>query len=131
MKKLCGKLDKHIRFRLRMCIWKHWKTPKNREKNLIKLGLPRRAAHGISYAKGYARVCRSWNLHIGISKERLAKFGLVSMEDYYAKGGLLVKLIEPPCTERYARWCERSVGEIIAYLLLDFSVCKSCSYMQT
>ncbi len=32
---------------------------------------------------------------------------------------LLVKLIEPPCTERYARWCERSVGEIIAYLLLD------------
>ena len=21
---------------------------------------------------------------------------------------LLVKLIEPPCTERYARWCERS-----------------------
>ena len=47
------------------------------------------------------------------------RFGLVSMEDYYAKGGLLVKLIEPPCTERYARWCERSVGEIIAYLLLD------------
>ena len=33
---------------------------------------------------------------------------------------LLVKLIEPPCTERYARWCERSVGEIIVYLLLDF-----------
>ena len=31
----------------------------------------------------------------------------------------LVKLVEPPCTERYARWCERSVGEIIAYLLLD------------
>ena len=29
-------------------------------------------------------------------------------------------MIEPPCTERYARWCERSVGEIIAYLLLDF-----------
>ncbi len=35
------------------------------------------------------------------------------------KGVSLVKLIEPPCTERYARWCERSVGEIIAYLLLD------------
>ncbi len=39
----------------------------------------------LSYAKGYARVCRSWNLHICISKERLAKFGLVSMEDYYAE----------------------------------------------
>ena len=35
---------------------------------------------------------------------------------------LIVKLIEPPCTERYARWCERSVGEIIAYLLLDSEV---------
>ncbi|WP_249290201.1 hypothetical protein, partial [Bianquea renquensis] len=35
------------------------------------------------------------------------------------QGALPVKLIEPPCTERYARWCERSVGEIIAYLLLD------------
>ena len=24
------------------------------------------------------------------------------------RGLLNVKLIEPPCTERYARWCERS-----------------------
>ena len=33
---------------------------------------------------------------------------------------LLVKLIEPPCTERYARWCERS--EFLScekFLLLD------------
>lgn len=33
---------------------------------------------------------------------------------------LHVKLIEPPYTERYVRWCERSEGEIIAFLLLDF-----------
>jgi len=32
-----------------------------------------------------------------------------------------VKPKEPPCTERYARWCERTVGKIITYLLLDFS----------
>jgi len=31
---------------------------------------------------------------------------------------LLVKLIEPPCTERYARWCERS-GIYQNPLLLD------------
>ena len=36
-----------------------------------------------------------------------------------SKGVSLVKLIEPPCTERYARWCERSVGKLITYLLLD------------
>ena len=64
-------------------IWKHWKTPKNREKMLIKLGLNKRSAHGISYAKGYARVCRSWNICKCISNERLAKFGLISMLDYY------------------------------------------------
>jgi len=27
---------------------------------------------------------------------------------------------EPPYTERYVRWCERSVDELIIYLLLDF-----------
>ena len=30
-------------------------------------------------------------------------------------------VFEPPCTERYARWCERSVGKLITYLLLDYS----------
>ena len=47
--------------------------------------------------------------------------GLYLWKTTTPKGGLLVKLIEPPCTERYARWCERSVGEIIAYLLLDLA----------
>ena len=33
---------------------------------------------------------------------------------------LLVKLIEPPCTEPYARWCERSKFLIYEkFLLLD------------
>ena len=82
-KGLCAKMDGQIRYRLRMCIWKHWKTPKNREKMLVKLGLNRRSAHGISYAKGYARVCKSWNICKCISNERLGKFGLISMLDYY------------------------------------------------
>ena len=29
--------------------------------------------------------------------------------------------IEPPYTERYVRWCERTINKIIIYLLLDFS----------
>jgi len=33
-----------------------------------------------------------------------------------------VKHKEPPCTERYARWCERTVGKIITYLLLDVGI---------
>ena len=31
-----------------------------------------------------------------------------------------MKTKEPPCTERYARWCGRSVDKIIIYLLPDF-----------
>ena len=30
-------------------------------------------------------------------------------------------MIEPPCTERYARWCERSAAQLMGSLLLDFS----------
>ena len=28
-------------------------------------------------------------------------------------------VIEPPYTERYVRWCERTVSELITHLLLD------------
>jgi len=61
----------------------------------------------------------------GISTLVSVKRDWLSLDSYpwrttMSKGVSLVKLIEPPCTERYARWCERSVGEIIAYLLLDY-----------
>ncbi len=54
MKALCAKLDSKIRYRLRMCIWKHWKTPQNRAKNLIKLGVPRWAA--IDFVCAYGNI---------------------------------------------------------------------------
>lgn len=39
MKSLLARIDSHTRVRLRMCIWKKWKTAKNRRRNLIKLGM--------------------------------------------------------------------------------------------
>ncbi len=83
MKRLCERLDCNIRLRLRMCIWKFWKTPKNRAKNLIKLGVPTWAAKRTSYAKGFARVCRASDVCQAISNKRLAEFRLISMLDYY------------------------------------------------
>jgi hypothetical protein len=85
MKRVCGELDGKIRYRLRMCIWKHWKTPKNREKNLKKLGVPNWAARRTAYAKGYARVCRGSDVSQAINNKRLAAFGLISMLDYYTE----------------------------------------------
>ena len=86
MKGICEKLDKQIRRRLRMCIWKHWKTPKNRAKNLMKLDMPRWAAFEIAYSGDrYARLSTNGWIHKAISNKRLAAFGLISTSDYYAE----------------------------------------------
>ena len=86
MKTLCERLDSNIRYRLRMCIWKHWKTPQNRAKNLIKLEVPRWAAYEIAYCGDrYARLAHNGWVHKAISNKRLAEFGLISMLDYYAE----------------------------------------------
>ena len=84
MKSLCERLDSNIRYRLRMCIWKHWKTPQNRAKNLMKLDVPRWAAFKIAYCGDrYARLAHNGWVHLAISNKRLADFGLISMLDYY------------------------------------------------
>lgn len=52
---------------------------------------------------------------------------LLQIKDSYKRDTLISQLrtspwtyaVEPPCTERYARWCERSVTQIIGSLLLD------------
>ena len=86
MKGVCAKLDSQIRFRMRMCIWKHWKSPQNRAKNLIKLGINRRFAWSTAYYGAHiARVCQGGAMNIAVTKERLTRFGLVSMLDYYTE----------------------------------------------
>ena len=86
MKTLCKELDSNIRYRLRMCIWKHWKTPRNKEKNLVKLGVPKWAAHKVANTGNrYAHMCHNGWIQKAISNERLTQFGLVSMLDYYTE----------------------------------------------
>lgn len=86
MKTLCAKLDSNIRYRLRMCIWKHWKTPQNRAKNMMKPDVPRWAAFKIAYCGDrYARLAHNGWVQKAISNKRLASFGLVSMLDYYTE----------------------------------------------
>ena len=86
MKRLCEQLDGNIRYRLRMCIWKYWKTPKNRAKNLIKLGISKKFAWSTAYYGAHiACVCQGGAMNMAVTKERLTRFGLVSMVDYYAE----------------------------------------------
>ena len=44
------KLDTVIRYRFRMCIWKHWKTPQMRAKNLMRLGISKGYAWTTAYS---------------------------------------------------------------------------------
>lgn len=86
MKKILGKIDANTRFRLRMCIWKKWKTAKNRRKNLIKLGMDRyNASKNSQTSKGTTRTAYSWILTTTITNKRLATFGLVSGLEHYMK----------------------------------------------
>ena len=50
-KKHCQSLDKWIRRRLRMCLWKQWKLPKTRKRNLRALGIPEWAAGMMANAR--------------------------------------------------------------------------------
>lgn len=85
MKTLCKQLDNHIHYRVRICIWKHWKTPRNRAKQLMKMGIPAWSAWKTAYLQGYAKPARCRDTHMAISNKRLAEFGLISMLDYYTE----------------------------------------------
>ncbi len=86
MKILCAKLDSNIRYRLRMCIWKHWKTPQKRAKNLMKLGINQYTAWRTGYAGArIAYVCNKGAVNVAINNKRIASFGLISMLDYYTQ----------------------------------------------
>jgi len=84
MKNKLGVISKHLRFRLRMCIWKQWKNGKTRVKALRKLGMPPRNARLNGHSsKGYARIARSWVMTTTVTNARFKQKGLVSPLDHY------------------------------------------------
>jgi len=91
MKKFLEKIDKYLRTRIRMIIWKMWKLPKTREDNLVKCGYSREEARGLAFCRrGYMFVAHSKILQNAITKLALSKpnkkkgrRGLVFALDYY------------------------------------------------
>lgn len=82
-KGIAGDIDAHIRFRLRMCIWKQWKKIGTKKKGLIKLGVSKRKAWMLANSrKSYAR-CASSFLNAIITNAKLKQRGLVSLLDQY------------------------------------------------
>ena len=86
MKQTLIDIDKHLRTRIRVIIWKQWKKTMRRYKALRQLGVE----HEIAFAcantrKGYYQICKTRYIQFAINIERLRKRGLIFLLDQYQK----------------------------------------------
>ena len=86
IKSFFSDLDKWVRRRIRMCIWKQWKTGRTRAANLLKLGIAEHEAftHGMS-SKGPWVLSSSQAVHQALSTALLEERGLPSLLAIWAK----------------------------------------------
>lgn len=78
--------DGWLRNRLRLCIWKNWKKPERKRKNLIRLGVPPDQAYAWSRTRlGTWRIAQSPILTTTITLKRLKQKGYESMLEVYLK----------------------------------------------
>lgn len=83
MKRNLMRIDERIRVRMRIVIWKQWKTRDKRIWGLRKLGAPEwMAKQSANFGNHYQAVVKTTGLHL-INKEVLTRRGLLSCLDYY------------------------------------------------
>ena len=76
--------DQWIRRRLRMCLWKQWKKPKTKIRNLVRLGVPFGKAYEWGNSrKGYWRLSHSPVLHKTLDNSYWNHQGLRSLQLRY------------------------------------------------
>lgn len=77
-------LDEWLRRRVRSCYWKMWRRPRNRIRQLLKLGTGKRSAilAGLS-RKGYWRLSRTLSTHTGMTNAWLAEQGVISLKELW------------------------------------------------
>ena len=84
MKRFCQETDEWLRRRIRMCIWKAWKSPKTKVANLIRCGISKRQAlQWGNTRKGYWRTAESVILTQAIPNVSLKKAGYPCLMDLY------------------------------------------------
>ncbi len=83
-KKLMAKLDEMTRVRLRMIIWKQWKSVKRRIKGLSALGISRQKSYEWSNSrKSYCRIAHSPILSRSLNNDYFSKLKYVGFSNYY------------------------------------------------
>ena len=83
MKRLLMDTDSWLRRRIRMCIWKAWKLPKTRIKNLIRCGINKHDARRLGYVKEYWRVSSSIIMQRAASSQKLQNAGYPTLMGSY------------------------------------------------
>ena len=84
MKTTMQEWDGWLRRRFRAYIWKQWKNPRTRVKNLMKLGMPRwQAYRNGNSRKGYWAIAGSGILTHTITNKRLAAAGYFEILSHY------------------------------------------------
>ena len=84
MKNNMDDLNGWLYHRIRMCIWKQWKLPRTKKRNLIKLGIPEYFAHmAANCRRGYWWTSNTGAVKRALSKERLIRSGFYDLAIAY------------------------------------------------
>ncbi len=86
MKSFLQTTDEWLRRRIRMCIWKAWKRPRTRVKNLILCGIDKHNAYMWgNTSKSYWRTAGSWIMTRAVTNASLRLREYTNLYDEYVK----------------------------------------------
>ena len=86
MKWILRQIDKYLRTRIRVIIWKQWKVAGRREKALKQLGVREDIAYNLANSrKEYQQISKTTWVKFAINIERLKRKGIVFLIDQYEK----------------------------------------------
>ena len=77
-------LDHWLRRRIRMCYWKQWRKCRTKVHNLLKLGVPLKAAMSVGMSrKSFWHLSKTYATQLGMTNQWLKEQGLISIKDLW------------------------------------------------
>jgi len=86
MKTRLQEIDEWMRHRIRAVVWKQWKKPRTKYKNLRKLGISHSGAYKVANtSKGYWRAVEGVIVKTALTTEKLRQAGYTFFYENYQK----------------------------------------------
>jgi group II intron reverse transcriptase/maturase len=77
-------INKWLYHRIRMCIWKQWKKPKTKVRNLLKMGVPKELAYQAGNSRrGHWFTTHTVAVNMAMTKERMISSGFYDLATAY------------------------------------------------